>query len=136
MSKKMVWFFVLTVVLLGFFRAGFGQDSLSNIYSGKIISEGKPVPSVTIMVEGRKKGLVSDDKGGFVLNNLNPGKIKLHFSAVGYKHHIKEVVISAGERVSDTIELFPARNTMEDVVVSGTMRAVSKMDSPIPVEVY
>jgi outer membrane receptor for ferrienterochelin and colicins len=25
---------------------------------------------------------------------------------------------------------------MEDVVVSGTMKAISKMDSPIPVEVY
>ena len=63
------------------------------------------------------------------------GKINVHVSAVGYMHEAKELTIGTGVNF-ENVELMPSVNVMEDVVVSGTMKAISKMESPIPVEVY
>jgi outer membrane receptor for ferrienterochelin and colicins len=109
--------------------------SAQDTYQGRVISQGKPLAAVTVIIEGNRKGIITDDQGGFVLTALKTGKLKLHFSAMGYQHQVKEVNANHKDQV-DTIEMQPAIKTMEDVVVSGTMKAVSKMDSPIPVEVY
>ncbi|MDB5249413.1 MAG: outer rane receptor for ferrienterochelin and colicin [Segetibacter sp.] len=111
------------------------ETKKENILRGKVSVVGKPVAGISIITEGKRKGTLTDESGTFILRNLQPGKIKIHFSGVGLQHEVKEITISEGEN-ADSIELKAADNIMEDVVVSGTMKAISKMDSPIPVEVY
>ncbi|MCW3111844.1 MAG: outer rane receptor for ferrienterochelin and colicin [Segetibacter sp.] len=106
-----------------------------NSFKGKVTADNRPVPSISVVMEGKRKGTVTNDQGVFVFENLPAGKIKLHFSGVGFMHEVKEFMISNGEN-ADSVQLITSANTMEDVVVSGTMKAISKMDSPIPVEVY
>jgi len=106
-----------------------------NVLKGKVTANGRPLRSITIITEGKRKGTITNEEGLFTLRNMASGKIKLHFSGIGYIHQVKEIVISEGENF-DSIQLIPSENIMEEVVVSGTMKAISKMESAIPVEVY
>lgn len=133
----MRYFFTFSIIIFLFNILNAQETELlkTGLLKGKVSGNGQGLASVSIVVEGRRKGTVTNDKGGFLINNLLPGKIKIHFSGVGYQHTIKELVIKEGENI-DSTELKSVINTMEEVVVSGTMKAISKMESPIPVEVY
>ncbi|MCW3110522.1 MAG: outer rane receptor for ferrienterochelin and colicin [Segetibacter sp.] len=129
---------IILIIISIAFNSVYAQsvsNPAGNYIKGRVTAEGRPIPSITVIMEGKRKGTVTNEEGMFVLENLAPGKIKLHFSGVGYMHQVKEFTISNGENV-DSIQLISSFNTMEDVVVSGTMKAISKMESPIPVEVY
>jgi outer membrane receptor for ferrienterochelin and colicins len=106
-----------------------------NILKGRIYAKKTALPSISVVIEGKRKGTVTNDAGLFVLKNLPVGKIKVRFSGIGFNPSVKEYLIMEGENI-DSIELQPAVNNIEEVVVSGTMRAIGKMESPIPVEVY
>lgn len=116
-----------------------GQDTARpkiNLLKGKVSNGSAPIHAASVILEGKKKGVVTDSSGEFVLNNISTGKVRLHFTAVGFKHEVKEFLAQEGENVLPEVALQPSVNKMEDVVVSGTMRAVSKLESPICVEVY
>jgi outer membrane receptor for ferrienterochelin and colicins len=133
MKNLLVFLFISTIVTSLYAQQEF--KSPNNALTGVVTANGRSVPGISIILESNRKGAVSNDSGRFAFEKLPTGKIKLHFSGIGYLHQVKEFVITAGENVVG-IELTASTNTMEDVVVSGTMRAISKMDSPIPVEVY
>jgi outer membrane receptor for ferrienterochelin and colicins len=106
------------------------------ILKGKVVGNKLSVSSATIIIEGKKKGIVSDSLGAFLIENLPVGKVKLHVTAIGFQHQIKEIAVREGENLVGDITLQPLENRLDDVVVSGTMKAISKMESPICVEVY
>lgn len=107
-----------------------------SIVRGKVLSQSKPVASATIAGVGNKKGTTTNDEGLFVLRNATPGMAVITVTAVGYERKQIELELSEGDNDAGVIELEPHANKMEDVVVTGTMKAVSKLESPIPVEVY
>ncbi len=133
MSKNKVLIFVVLSAVV--FSQGKAQDSLISKYEGYIVNDGKPVTGVSISIDGKRKGVISDEKGYFIIENIASPKIRMHISAIGFEHQSKEVKIAVNHLL-DTIILKPVINQLQDIVVSGTMRAVSKMESPIPVEVY
>ena len=79
MSKKRLSSFLVLLVLVWLATSASGQDTLPNFYQGNVMSQGKPVAAVSVIVEGKRKGVVTDENGGFTLNNISRGKIKLHF---------------------------------------------------------
>lgn len=133
MKKSIFPFLLLCLVLASSAQKGAMKEE--TILKGKVTANGRPVAAITVITEGKRKGTVTNEEGIFIFKQLNPGKMKLHFSGTGYIHEVKEVALTEGENF-DSIELKPTENIMQEVVVSGTMKAVSKMESPIPVEVY
>lgn len=104
------------------------------VFNGYVYNNGTPVPGASVVSAGTKKGVLTNKEGYFTIR-MEPGKkMIIHFSAIGYQHLVKEIV--ANQIAGDTIQLQPVIAQLDDVVVSGTMKAISKMDSPIPVEVY
>ena len=103
---------------------------------GKFIANGIPVPSITVTLEGKRGGTITNEEGLFNIKNLPVGRLKLHFSGVGYAHFVKEIQVENGENILADIELKSTSNSMEDVVVTGTLKEVRRMESPVPVEVY
>src|SRR5687768_3985840 len=103
--------------------------------SGKIISGGKPVESASIKIAG-SKGTTTDTTGSFSIKNLAAGKYVLHVSSIGYAHETKLLLVSDDEHKEVAIELFPLQNNLDEVVVTGTLKEVKRMESPVPVEVY
>ncbi|GAA3600178.1 TonB-dependent receptor [Flavivirga amylovorans] len=102
--------------------------------TGKTKSDGSILPYVNIYLKGIKKGAVSNDDGSFKINNIKPGTYTVIASFTGYQTQKKTVSISS----SDVVVNFdlPESELLDEVVVTGTLKAVSRLESPVPVEVY
>ena len=104
--------------------------------SGKVISNGKPVESASIKFSNISAGSITDSTGFFSIKNLSAGKFVIHISCIGYAHGSQSLSIKEGESKEINIELFSLQNNMDEVVVTGTLKEVKRMESPVPVEVY
>ncbi len=78
-----------------------------------------PIPSVTVAIEGTSAGTIANVKGAYSLVDLAPGSYVLKFSSIGYSTHLEtEVVVRPGRVTMLDVELEPAANTSEAVVVT------------------
>jgi outer membrane receptor for ferrienterochelin and colicins len=112
-----------------------GQAQVSAL-SVQVVEEGTgvPVAFATVKLKASGKSVLADSLGNFSLNHLvDSGKDRamLLVSAVGYE--TREWNWKKGDR---QIQLVSTSKEMDAVVVSGTMRAVVRSASPVPVEVY
>jgi len=107
----------------------------SNI-SGKIISEGKPVEFANVFLQGTQLGTATDIEGNFKINNIPTGTYKVQVSCVGFNKTEKTITLKEKKNAKLNFDLSASQNTLEEVVVSGTMKEMSKLDSPVPIEVY
>jgi outer membrane receptor for ferrienterochelin and colicins len=112
--------------------AGFSQTELK----GSVFSKGEAVPFANILVEGTLIGASTNENGAFVLERVTAGKAILVISGIGYKTLRKEISLEPGANAFIKIELEEDISELEAVVVTGTMKEVTKMNSPIPVEVF
>ena len=124
---------IFPVLLTILFVPASGQTS--SIF-GNIISGGKPVESASIKMVSVSKGTTSDSAGYFSIKNLAAGKYVLHISSIGYAHETKLLSVKEGENKEVQVELFPLQNNLDEVVVTGTLKEVKRIESPVPVEVY
>ena len=87
--------------------------------------------SITIL--SNSKGVLTDKRGRFTITM--PGGLEGDKLIVSHTGYYSDTILKTTE-TDITIFLKPAYNNMNEVVVSGTMKAVTKLNSPIPVEVY
>ncbi len=90
-----------------------------------------PVPFASIAVEGQPKGASADAQGRFALEGLPCGAVRLAVSAVGFAKRVVTVQPGQGELA---IRLEAEAAELEEVVVTGSLREVSRDASPVPVE--
>jgi outer membrane receptor for ferrienterochelin and colicins len=110
-------------------HTGFGQTAQ---LKGVVTSKGEPVPFANVLIEGTTTGTSTTEDGNFVLERP-AGKFTLVISGIGYKTLRKEITATT---TSVQLELTEDVAELEAVVVTGTMKEVTKMNSPIPVEVF
>ena len=104
--------------------------------SGKITSEGAPVPFANILLVGHSKGTASDGAGNYQIKAVEPGTYTVKASAVGYQTLTRKVVVQPGQQKQLDIELLADDLQMNEVVVTGTLKEVNRLESPVAVEVY
>ena len=104
--------------------------------SGKIISEGKPVEFANVFLQGTQLGSATDITGNFKISNIPTGTYKVRVRCVGFNNTEKTITLKEEENAKLNFDLSAFKNTLHEVVVSGTMKEISKLDSPVPVEVY
>ncbi|AFD07259.1 TonB-dependent receptor [Solitalea canadensis] len=130
--KQYIYYIVLMLSLCSLQTA-----AQNGSIKGVIKSKGKPIENVQISIEGRPNAFFSDQKGFYQLTDVPPGKLKLYFTAYDFENENRSVQLKPGDTLTVNIELAPVNTKMlDEVVVSGTMKEVSKLKSPIPVEVY
>ena len=106
-----------------------------NVLKGTIKdSDGNPIENATVSVDGTKVAISTDNAGQFSLH-IPTGKTKLAVRAVGFLT-IKKDIAAADYQNGIELLLENDNRNLEEVVVSGTLKQVSKLDSPIPVEVF
>ncbi len=120
-----------TIILVLWFTAlvGFTQ---TNLIKGTVTSKGEPVPFANVLIEGTTTGTSTNENGAFVLERP-AGKITLVISGIGYKTLRKEITTTT---TTLQLELTEDVAQLEAVVVTGTMKEVTKMNSPIQVDVF
>ncbi len=103
--------------------------------TGVVNSQQGPVTGANILVEGQNIGTVADESGSFTLN-LEAGFYTVTASFIGMTTQSRSVVIEGNKPEKLNFFLKEANAGLDEVVVSGTMKEVSRSESPVPVEVY
>ncbi|SDL65947.1 outer membrane receptor for ferrienterochelin and colicins [Daejeonella rubra] len=120
-------------VLIGCLNTVLAQTS---VIQGTVKSGTKPIVFASIAVLNSRFGTSSDSEGRYRIEKLPPGKYTLMVSAMGYGPVSKDVTVIDNQVLELDLVLSEASSTISEVVVSGTMKEVSRLASPVPVEVY
>ncbi|RPD45138.1 TonB-dependent receptor [Paracnuella aquatica] len=78
---------------------------------------------------------LSDTAGNFSME-VSPGRHQLLVSSVGFAPFQQQVRVDTGETKQVNIELETEGSTLDAVVVTGTMKLSTRLNSPVAVEVY
>lgn len=102
--------------------------------SGKVLSsKGTPLEFANVLIKETNQGAVTDGSGKFQLEVVEKGPFTLQISLLGYQNLVSVVELPVDELEFPLISL---DTQLDEIVVSGTLQEVSRLDSPVPVEVY
>lgn len=106
------------------------------VVSGRVLSGGGPLPMAQVRLAGGAQGTVTALDGTFELGGVPVGDRVLEIRFVGYgTREIRFRQASDADTRLGDIRMEPQASDLAEVVVTGTMREVSRADSPVPVEV-
>lgn len=103
--------------------------------SGVVKSNGLPLARATVHLNKQAVAL-TDSLGGFRFAGLPAGRYTLQVSMTGYEAYRQTVTTADSSEAAVAVELQPSASSLDAVVISGTMKAVRRLESPIAVEVY
>ena len=119
------------VVVLLIFFLGITTKSSGQIKGIVKDNSGESLPYATVTLEEDKQTVLADENGNFIINTkLRSGNVTASY--LGYTD--KKVFWQSGNRLEIVLDNSTA--ILDEVVISGTMKEVSKMNSAIPIEVY
>lgn len=110
------------------------QTTMAQVHTitGTVYSEEIPLEGASIVVRGTNVGTITNSEGQFNINISSDDPSEIIISSLGHKPHVATVDSSVNLGI---IEL-QVDDSFQEVVISGTLKPVSKLESPVPVEVY
>ena len=105
--------------------------------SGTVKTGGQPLEFANVVIKNSAYGSVTRENGSFDIAKIPFGVYSLAASAIGYESQTRQVTLSAQQPTAViNFSLEESTSALEEVVISGTMKEVSRLESPVPVEVY
>lgn len=126
MKNRFVFYFMMLS------STGFSQNQIS--LSGIISYDGRPTSQILVVIDRLYK-TQTDSLGNYTFSSLTTGNHQLAVNAPGYEN-IERTIRIANTPVVLDLKLQSNANTLNEIVVSGTLKSVRRMESPVPVEVY
>ena len=103
---------------------------------GVVSADGQGVPFANIYLKETKSGTATDENGSYTIPKLSSGNYILIVSAIGYEAVRKSFLIGEADTITLNISLKASAEALDEMVVTGTLKAVSRLESVVPVEVY
>jgi len=99
------------------------EATAQGIVSGKVIDANtkQPLRGALVTLDESKKGSTSSNDGTFRLTNVAAGSHVLRVRLVGYARMSKTITVPDGDAVTVEVAMSSSVNTLEDVVVTGTV---------------
>ena len=112
-------------------------NSQNNSLAGKISYWLENLPYVNIYIQNTKLGTSSNEDGYYQIKNIPSGTYKIVVSSLGYKTKTTKITFNKNEneKIIQNFSLV-SDNSLDEIVVSGNLRPVSKSASSVPVDVY
>jgi outer membrane receptor for ferrienterochelin and colicins len=110
-------------------------SSAQSSLQGSITADGMTLQYANISIKKASKSIVSDADGNYFIKDLAAGEYEIAVSYTGFRTEKRSItVVDSTETVLD----FKLRenNTLDEVVITGTLKPVSRLESSVPVEVY
>ena len=104
--------------------------------SGAITAQDKAIEKVNISLAGTAFRTESDSLGVFIFENIPVGNYKIQASAIGFETARESISVIENQTTLISFNLKSEDNVLSEVVVSGTLKAVRRIESPVAVEVY
>lgn len=102
---------------------------------GKITHNNEPVPAASVILSPIGYSLSADAHGNYEIKDIPYGNYEIIVSYIGLRTQRKNIIINKTEPVMLNIQLEEENTALEEVVVTGTMKEISRTESPIPVEI-
>lgn len=126
---------IIVKIVCIFFTGLISIQAQTNSVSGKITSKGEALPFVNVYLKNTKLGTFTNENGFFELKDIPNGNYTLVSSNIGFEKKSIKIMLSGNEKIVKNFSLDDT-NSLEEIVISGTLRPVSKSNSPVSVEVY
>lgn len=128
----MRWILIIGAVL-GIFSKGWAQ---TGSVSGKVTSGGKPVEYALVQLKGTAIGMQTNEQGEYKLADIAIGNYVLEVKTLEHEKFSKKITITENQELKLDAGLIESVKAVDEVVVTGTMKETSKLNSAIAVEVY
>jgi outer membrane receptor for ferrienterochelin and colicins len=103
---------------------------------GRVTDEkGRPIEWVNVALPQLNIGATTNEKGNFEITDVPTGTWQVISSYMGYKADTGYISVNSSEIKHDIMLKFLHAASLNEVVVTGTMKEISRTESPIPVEV-
>lgn len=126
--------FFFCVFLSGILHQASAQERF--ILQGTVHYEGQPLQHATVFLKNGAWSGITDSAGRFTIQNLPAGRYHLYISMAGFQEHHQHITVGSKQEPPLSIMLVPNQASLNEVVVTGTMKAVQRSNSAIAVEVY
>ena len=110
-------------------------SSQNNSLTGKISDRLENLSYANIYIQNTKFGTSSNDEGYYQIKNIPSGTYKIVVSSIGYETKTIEITFNKDEKIIQNFSLV-SDNSLDEIVVSGNLKPVSKSASSVPVDVY
>ena len=110
-------------------------SSAQTTMKGKITSEGQSLSGANIVLKNTKYATISDSMGVYSIENISSGNYEVLISYTGFKSQKKNISVTDTTEITLDFDLKDS-HVLDEVVITGTLKAVSRLESPVPVEVY
>ena len=96
MTRKLLFYAAGLVLTLALFASAFAGTT------GKITgvvkdNQGKPLPGVSVVIEGTRRGAITDADGYYLIISVDPGRYTMGASLIGYSTERKTDVVVASD---------------------------------------
>lgn len=103
---------------------------------GTVKSNGRPIEFANLGIPKISIGAITNGNGYFEIKNIPYGTYELRASYIGYESYLTTLIVSNATPLMLNIALKETSASLNEIVITGTQKETTKMDSPIPVEVY
>lgn len=128
--KKIILFIVVVIYL------SLPTVIKSQSIEGKITDGENALEMVDVYLKGHNFSSKSDSLGYYSLKKVPFGSYTLETSIVGYTKFSKKIKIDSKQNYNIDVNLSGNKTVLKELVVSGTLKQVNRMESLVPVEVY
>lgn len=125
-----------SIVILILFTLQFSYAQEITSVSGFISGEGRKIQAANVHLLGTKQKTVTDSLGYYSFGNIAVGNYTIQISQMGFQSLKKKIQVIKDSVQSYNFELTDNDNQLNEVVVSGTLKPVKRLESAVPVEVY
>ncbi|MGO4772601.1 TonB-dependent receptor domain-containing protein [Flavobacterium sp. W22_SRS_FK3] len=125
-----------SIVILILFILQFSYAQQTTTVSGFVSGKGRKIHAANVHLLGTNQKTVTDSLGYYLLENVAVGNYTIQISQLGFQTLKKKIEVVQDSINSFDFELTDNDNQLNEVVVSGTLKAVKRLESAVPVEVY
>ena len=104
--------------------------------SGKIATSIPVSQEIKVSLLNTNFKAQTDSLGIYHLQDIPKGTYKIHVTSAGFKPITQKILVLENESLNLDFELEENQNELNEVVVSGTLKPVKRLESAVPVEVY
>lgn len=107
------------------------QGGIADTVTGRVLSNGEPVPYATVTVKGTTIGVAADKDGNYTVTGVPSGSRTVEVRAMGFSSMQKSVSVQDGQTASLDFNLASTAVRGTEIVVTGSRDEVPRKESPV-----
>lgn len=112
------------------------KAAYSQTISGKVTYDTLKTKQIQVKLLNTNFKTETDSLGFYKFTNIPIGTYRLSVAAAGFRTITQKISVLENEELKLDFELKEDKNELNEVVVSGTLKPVKRLESAVPVEVY